>query len=135
MMSVEFEPSRFDAVVAFYSIFHIPRDEHPTLFSRIHKWLKPDGYLLCTLSHTSEEGYTENDFFGVTMYWSNYGIREYLVMLADAGFRVVDVSSTSSGYEDSFEGVIGGSSFGFGTETVMAVWGAPPLCPPRFPSP
>lgn len=105
VMSVEFEPARFDAVVAFYSIFHIPREEHPTLFSRIHKWLKPGGYLLCTLSHTSEEGYTENDFFGVTMYWSNYGLREYLVMLADAGFRVVDVSSTSSGYEDSFEGV------------------------------
>ena len=106
MMSVEFKPARFDAVVAFYSIFHIPREEHPTLFSRIHKWLKLGGYLLCTLSHTSEEGYTENDFFGVTMYWSNYGLMEYLVMLADAGFRVVDVASTSSGYEDSFEGVI-----------------------------
>ena len=106
VMSVEFEPASFDAVVAFYSIFHIPRDEHPNLFSRIHRWLKPGGYLLCTLSHTSEEGYTEDDFHGVTMYWSNYGLREYLVMLADAGFRVVDVSSTSSGYEDTFEGVI-----------------------------
>ena len=62
--------------------------------------------MLCTLSHTSEDGYTEDDFFGVTMYWSNYGLSEYLVMLADAGFRVVDVASTSSGYEDSFEGVI-----------------------------
>ncbi len=27
-------------------------------------------------------------------------------MLSDAGFRVVDVASTSSGYEDTFEGVI-----------------------------
>lgn len=106
VMSVEFEPASFDAVVAFYSIFHIPRDEHPSLFSRIHRWLKPGGYLLCTLSHTSEEGYTEDDFHGVTMYWSNYGLREYLVMLEDAGFRVVDVASTSSGYEDTFEGVI-----------------------------
>ena len=106
VMSVEFEPASFDAVVAFYSIFHIPRDEHPSLFSRIHRWLKPGGYLLCTLSHTSEEGYTEDDFHGVTMYWSNYGLREYLVMLADAGFHVVDAASTSSGYEDTFEGVI-----------------------------
>lgn len=106
VMSVEFEPASFDAVVAFYSIFHIPRDEHPNLLRSIHRWLKPGGYLLCTLSHTSEEGYTEDDFFGVTMYWSNYGLREYLGMLTDTGFRVVDVASTSSGYEDTFEGVI-----------------------------
>ena len=106
VMSVEFEPARFDAVVAFYSIFHIPRDEHSSLFSKIQQWLKPGGYLLCTLSHNSETGYTEDGFFGVTMYWSNYGLSEYLVMLAGAGFCVVDVTSTSSGYEDSFEGIV-----------------------------
>ena len=106
VMSVEFESARFDAVVAFYSIFHIPRDKHQSLFSRVREWLKPGVYLLCTLSHAGEAGYTEDDFFGVTMYWSNYGLSEYLVMLADAGFCVVDVASTSSGYEDSFERVI-----------------------------
>ena len=42
----------------------------------------------------------------MTMFWSNYGLREYLVMLSDAGFVVVDVASTSSGYEDTFEGAI-----------------------------
>lgn len=105
VMSIEFEPASFDAVVAFYSIFHIPRNEHPTLFSSIYRWLKPHGYFLCTLSHVSEAGYTEDDFFGVTMYWSNYGLSEYLVMLKDAGFQVLNVASTSSGYDDSFEGV------------------------------
>ena len=72
IMSATFPPSSFDAVVAFYSVFHLPRQEHPDLFRRIHQWLKPGGYLLCTLSHCSEEGYTEEDFHGVTMYWSNY---------------------------------------------------------------
>ena len=104
-MAVEFEPAKFDASVAFYSIFHIPRYEHPSLFSRLHRSLKRGGYLLCTLSRQSEEGYTEDDFFGVTMYWSNYGLREYLGILADAGFRILNVASTSSGYEDLFEGV------------------------------
>ncbi len=100
VMAVRFEPSSFDAVVAFYSIFHLPREEQPDLFRRIHRWLKPGGYLLCTLSHQNEEGYTEDDFFGETMYWSNYGLIEYLDILGEAGFVVLEVSSVGGGWED-----------------------------------
>ena len=75
IMSVEFPPSGFNGVVAFYSIFHLPREEHSELFRRIYNWLQPGGYFLCTLAHSSEEAYTEDDFFGVTMYWSNCGHR------------------------------------------------------------
>ena len=67
IMSVEFPPSCFDAAVAFYSIFHLPREEHPCLFQRIHGWLKPGGYLLATVSQFSEAPYTEDDFHGVTI--------------------------------------------------------------------
>ena len=100
VMSVDFEPSSFDAVVAFYSVFHLPRAEHPSLFRRIHDWLRPGGYLLCTLSHGSEAGYTEPDFHGVTMYWSNFGLGEYLEILPAAGFEVLEVSSTGAGWRD-----------------------------------
>ncbi len=51
IMSIQMPPASFDAVIAFYAVFHIPREEHPDLFRRIHRWLKPGGYLLCTLSH------------------------------------------------------------------------------------
>ena len=100
VMSVDFEPSSFDAVVAFYSVFHLPREEHPALFWRIHDWLKPGGYLLCTLSHGSEEGYTESDYHGVTMYWSNFGLSEYLDILPEPGFELLEVSSTGAGWKD-----------------------------------
>ena len=50
VMSVEFDEESFDAVVAFYSIFHLPREEHRGLFERIYRWLRPGGYFLCTLS-------------------------------------------------------------------------------------
>ena len=63
--SAEFDHSTFDGVVAFFSLFHIPRKDHPRLFHRIRGWLKPGGYLMCTLSLESETGYTEDDFFGV----------------------------------------------------------------------
>ncbi len=74
VMSVEFSPSSFNGAIAFYSIFHLPREEHPELFRRIYDWLQPGGYFLCTLTRFSEEAHTEDDFFGVTMYWSNYGL-------------------------------------------------------------
>ena len=36
MAAQEFEDARFDAVVAFFSIFHLPRDEHAALFEAVH---------------------------------------------------------------------------------------------------
>ena len=99
--SISFNPASFDAVVAICSIFHLPREEQPALFRRIHRWLKPGGYLLCTLSHNSESGYTEDDFFGTTMYWSNYGLSEYMESLAEAGFEVVEMSSTAVGDDEN----------------------------------
>ena len=44
IMTVCLPPSSFDAAVALYSVFHLPREEHPRLFRRVHRWLKPGGY-------------------------------------------------------------------------------------------
>ena len=101
VMSVRLPPSSFDAIVAFYSVFHLPREEHPRLFRRIHRWLRPGGYLLCTLSHRSEEGYTEEGFYGVTMYWSNFGLEEYIDILTGVGFVLLETKSTGCGCEDA----------------------------------
>ena len=101
IMSVDFPPSSFDVAVALFSIFHLPREEHSELFRRIYRWLVPGGHLLCTLSHRSEEGYTEDDFFGVTMYWSIYSLEEYRKMLAEIGFTLLATSTTGSGYQDA----------------------------------
>lgn len=77
IMALSLPAASFDAVVAFYAIFHLPREEHQHLFERIATWLKPGGYLLATVANTAEEAYTQDDFFGATMYWSNYGLAEY----------------------------------------------------------
>ena len=103
VMSVDFEDGSFDAAVAFYSIFHLPREEHEHLFRKVSRWLKPGGYFLCTLSVRDEPAYTEDDFFGVTMFWSNYGLERGLRMLRDVGFEVIEVGSTSGGWEDEVE--------------------------------
>lgn len=97
IMALDFPLASFDAVVALYAIFHLPRGEHGRLFRNIQRWLKPGGYLLATLSHEAQEAYTEDDFFGAKMYWSNYGMREYAAMLADAGFKILSTESLADG--------------------------------------
>jgi SAM-dependent methyltransferase len=98
IMTVDFASESFDAVVAFYAIFHLPREEHVELFRRIHGWLKPGGYLLATLSANNEPAYTEDDFFGVTMYWSNYSFPEYREMLEGIGYDILDGAILGHGY-------------------------------------
>lgn len=102
IMSVEFPSSHFDAVTAFYSIFNLPREEHPELMRRIYSWLKPGGYLLATLSYNDEPAYTE-DYYGVTMYWSNYGLEEYKKILGERGFTILEIGAIGAGYKDPDE--------------------------------
>ena len=35
------------------------------------------------------------------MYWSNYGLGEYLGTLADSGFVVLETSSTACGFDET----------------------------------
>src|SRR5512133_1157586 len=44
IMAIDFSVASFDAVVALYAIFHLPRGEHARLFGNIRRWLKPGGY-------------------------------------------------------------------------------------------
>ena len=98
--SLEFADASFEAAVAFYSIFHLPREEHADLLRRIRDWLKPGGYLMCTLTRYSEPAYTE-EFYGQTMFWSNYSLQEYADILAGLGFTMLETSTVGHGYSEN----------------------------------
>lgn len=98
VMAVDFPAHDFDAVVMFYTLFHLPREEHQELLRRVHRWLKPGGYLMMTVTRYAEAPYTEEDFFGVKMYWSNYGFDDYKRMLMGLGFRLLDTTVIGHGY-------------------------------------
>jgi cyclopropane fatty-acyl-phospholipid synthase-like methyltransferase len=100
IMSLDFPPATFDAVVSYYTIFHLPREEHPVLFERIRRWLKPGGFLMATLTRHAEAAYTEDDFFGVTMYWCNYGLEDYLQIIASQGYHLLEAAVISHGYRN-----------------------------------
>lgn len=67
MAAVEFAPEAFDAVVACYSIIHLPREEQPELVRCIHRWLKPDGRFLANWALGAWEGEEPN--------WEGWGAR------------------------------------------------------------
>jgi SAM-dependent methyltransferase len=90
MTACNFPGQSFDAVVSFFAIFHLPREEHAGLFEQVHGWLKPGGYFLATLALKDEPAYTESDYFGQEMHWSNYDIEEYRELLIEAGFELID---------------------------------------------
>ncbi|MFI5315906.1 MAG: methyltransferase domain-containing protein, partial [Myxococcota bacterium] len=98
LMGVDFAPASFDAIVSFYAIFHLPREEHEELFRRIARWLAPGGYLLATVARFREDAYTEDDFFGVRMYWSNWSRDDYQQMLVQLGFELLEAQTLGHGY-------------------------------------
>jgi cyclopropane fatty-acyl-phospholipid synthase-like methyltransferase len=97
IMATELPREHFGAVTAFYTIFHLPREQHPALLRRIHTWLVPGGFLLATLSFTDEPAYTD-DCLGRTMFWSNYGLDEYRGILVETGFTILEETALGSGY-------------------------------------
>jgi SAM-dependent methyltransferase len=100
IMAMEFAPRTFDAVVSFYTLFHLPREEHGLLLERIALWLRPGGHLLFTVANSSHPGYTEPDFFGATMYWSHFERSWYSSALRELGFEVLAEGVLGHGYRD-----------------------------------
>lgn len=89
MAGLDLEAASFDAVVAFYSVFHLPRHEHPAMLARIHGWLRAGGGLLLNLAAGDSASIT-NEFFGKDMFWSSHAPETSLAMIADAGFDIVE---------------------------------------------
>jgi SAM-dependent methyltransferase len=75
MTTLSFEPASFDGVVAFYSLTHVPREEHAELLERIRRWLRPGGVFIASMGADDEPGDVEADWLGVDMYFSHFGAR------------------------------------------------------------
>ena len=90
MCALAFRPASFDAISAFYSIIHVPKEEHGPLLRRLFAFLRPGGRLLAVLGAKAWEG-TEDDWLGLgaTMFWSHWDAETGLRLVQDAGFRVL----------------------------------------------
>jgi len=99
MTTLDFEPSSFDAVVAFYALTHVPRDDQAGLLGRIRGWLRPGGMFLASMGADDEPGDVEADWLGVDMYFSHFGAKANRRLVEKAGF-VIDRTEVAVEPED-----------------------------------
>jgi len=104
MIDLAFGPETFDAVVAFHSIIHVPREEHPALLATIHRWLKPGGTFMATLTVTEFEG-EDGDWegWGAAMRWSHHDAETNRGMLRNAGFEIRYAEARTTSGTDGVE--------------------------------
>ena len=88
LTSLEIAPASVDAVVAFYVLTHVPRDEHAALLGRIRSWLRPGGVLIGSFGVEDDPGGIEEDWLGVDMYFSHFSARVNRRLVEAAGFVI-----------------------------------------------
>lgn len=78
---------RYDGIIAWDSIFHIPKAEHPALFDNLHRWLRPDAPVLLSLG--GSDGEFTDRMFNVEFFYSGHAPDVAAVLLREAGFDIL----------------------------------------------
>jgi len=86
--ALELEPAQSDAVAAFYSLNHVPRDLLAGLLESIYSWLVPGGLLLAAFGTSDTESWT-GEWLGTTMFFSSFPPDTTRRMLSSAGFELL----------------------------------------------
>ncbi|MFC4439316.1 MULTISPECIES: class I SAM-dependent methyltransferase [Natrialbaceae] len=91
MTTLPFERSTFDAVVAYWSLIHVPMDDHQAVIDEFARVLRPGGRIL--LCEGTNRWAGENPDWlesGVKMEWNIAGAETTRDQLRNAGFEIVD---------------------------------------------
>ena len=89
MADLTFPPASFDAVVALFSLIHVPRAEHAALLERVAGWLRPGGLLVATMGVRDNPGDVEDDWLGAPMYFSHWDAATNRRLVEQAGLRIL----------------------------------------------
>lgn len=91
MTALPFDDDAFAALTAFYSVIHVPFEQHASVYAEFARVLQPGGAICVTVG--AEDWSGRNDDWldtGTAMEWSHYGLEKSTDLLADAGFTVTD---------------------------------------------
>eukprot|EP00927_Polykrikos_kofoidii_P079621 TRINITY_DN76413_c0_g1_i1.p1 TRINITY_DN76413_c0_g1~~TRINITY_DN76413_c0_g1_i1.p1 ORF type:complete len:245 (-),score=53.31 TRINITY_DN76413_c0_g1_i1:9-743(-) len=108
MSEVELPEDTYDAVTAFFSIFHLPRAEHGGMFRKVAGWLRAGGVFVFNIGEDTGEVSCEDDFVGVPMVWSCFGQEGTAALLREVGLIVESIERRSATATDAVdkEGVV-----------------------------
>lgn len=102
--AISFPPASFDAVVSFYTLEHLPREEHAAIFSRLATWLKSGGYLLLGTEAADSAG-SVGTWLGAPMFFSSYDPVTVQQLIRDAGMVILETAmerQTEQGQEITY---------------------------------
>ena len=89
LAALPFADGSFAAVVSYYAIIHVPRDEHATVVREVSRVLWPGGWaLLCLGLGDLVDDHDPESWLGVPMYWSHFGADVNVALVRDAGLHV-----------------------------------------------
>ena len=100
MTTLPFAADSFDAVTAFYSVIHLPIEDHADCYAEVERVLRPDGEFLFSIG---DDWAGENDDWldsGEGMAWSFPALEETERLLEAAGLTVVERYGVRSEMDD-----------------------------------
>jgi ubiquinone/menaquinone biosynthesis C-methylase UbiE len=100
MRQLGFDAGCFDGICAFYSLFHVPREEHLKVLVGFNRLLRQGGILLFSTGSGAWEGV--EDFHGARMFWSHPDREVTRQLVTDAGFAVIMSEVLEHGGEEHF---------------------------------
>lgn len=100
MTKLDFKENSFDGLTAFYSIIHVSREKHSSLFQSFHRMLKPKGVMLISIGPDKWEG--TDGYYGTEMFWSHHNPEKSLQITKDAGFQIIFDKHIVSGGEEHY---------------------------------
>jgi cyclopropane fatty-acyl-phospholipid synthase-like methyltransferase len=77
----------YHGIVAWDSIFHVPKAQHGKLFHALSRWLVPNAPLLLSLG--GSEGEFIAPMFGIDFFYSAHSPEVSLALLEEAGFEIL----------------------------------------------
>lgn len=79
----------YHAVIAWDSLFHIPREHHLTIFRRVRSVLPDGGRFLLTVGGSAHRAFTDT-MLGQEFFYDSHAPETVVTLLADAGFAVIE---------------------------------------------
>ena len=106
MTAIPLAEGSVDAVTAYHSVFHVPRDRQPAVYREFARVLKPGGTLLMTLPSGRFQT-VRRGWMGGEMFFSAPGRQETLDQLREAGFTDLRTETAADPLGSSSEFVFG----------------------------
>ncbi len=80
-------PKKFDGIIAWDSLFHLPKEAQLDVYDKIADLLKPNGYFMFT--HGTIDSEHTNPMFGENFYYSSLEKNKVLQLIHKAGMELI----------------------------------------------